>query len=75
VEVRALRFALDAMAARHRLEGARSTSTSRPARPGACAARTVRSPRAPTPARVRRHQLQPTGGTELKVLDLMVHDD
>lgn len=77
VEVRALRFALDAVAPGTCLEGA-VIDIEQP--PGAawclrCAQRVAIASRTDACPHCHTHQLQPTGGTELRVLDLLVHDD
>lgn len=77
VEVPALRFALEAIAPGTLLEGARIEIEEPPGAawcPGCARSVPVRSrtdgcPRCGSPA------LQPTGGMELKVVDLIVHDD
>ena len=78
VEVRALRFALEAVAPGTCLEGA----THRHRRAAghrlvpALRARASRSRSRTDPCpRCGGYQIQPTGGTELRVLDLLVHDD
>lgn len=76
VEVRALRFALEAMAPGTRLEGAEIVIDEPPGqawclRCGQTVAIASRSDDCP---QCGSHQLQPTGGTELKVVDLMVTD-
>ena len=77
VEVRALRFALEAMMAGTVLDGA-AIEIDEPAGTAWCmpcgrsveiAARTDACPSC------GRWQLTPTGGTELKVRELIVHDD
>lgn len=77
VEVRALRFALDAIAPGTRLEGA-EIIIHEPAASAYCMKCThsveIRSRTEPCP-RCGSHQLQPTGGNELKVIDLIVDDD
>lgn len=77
VEVRALRFALDAVIPGTCLEGA-SIAIDEP--PGAawclrCAESVEITSRTDPCPRCGGHQIQPTGGTELRVLDLLVHDD
>jgi len=77
VEVRALRFALDAVAPGTCLEGAAITIDEPPGTAWClpCGASVeIRSRTDPCP-RCGSHQIQPTGGTELRVLDLLVHDD
>lgn len=77
VEVRALRFALEAIAPGSCLDGAEVVIDEPPGQawclrcsePVEIAARTDPCPRC------GGYQLQPTGGTELKVLDLVVLDD
>lgn len=77
VEVRALRFALDAVIPGTCLEGA-SIAIDEP--PGTawclrCAESVEITSRTDPCPRCGGHQIQPTGGTELRVLDLLVHDD
>ena len=74
VEVRALRFALDAMAPGTRLEGAEILIDEPPGRAWCmrcCDSVTIGTRADPCP-RCGGHQLQATGGTELKVVDLIV---
>ena len=76
VEVRSLRFALESIVAGTCLENAEITIDEPPGAAWClrCAAPVVIASRAdPCPA-CGGHQLQPTGGTELRVLDLVVHD-
>lgn len=77
VEVRALRFALDAVIPGTCLEGA-AIDIDEP--PGSawclrCAETVEIGSRTDPCPRCGGHQIQPTGGTELRVLDLLVHDD
>ncbi|BEP52183.1 MULTISPECIES: hydrogenase maturation nickel metallochaperone HypA [Variovorax] len=76
VETRALRFALEAIAPRTCLEGA-SIDILEP--PGTawcmpCGASVEITRRGDACPRCRSHQLQATGGTELRVLELQVED-
>ncbi|WP_372526481.1 hydrogenase maturation nickel metallochaperone HypA [Piscinibacter sp.] len=76
VEVRALRFALDAIAPGTCLEGATIEIEEPPGRAWClrcCESVAIASRADPCP-QCGGHQLQPTGGTELRVLDLVVHD-
>lgn len=77
VEVRALRFALESLAPGTLLEGA-TIRIDEP--PGVawclrCACSVEILSRADPCPRCGGHQIQPTGGTELRVVDLVVHDD
>lgn len=77
VEPRALRFALDALAPGTCLAGAEieilePAGQARCLRCGETVA--IRSRLDPCP-RCGGHQVQPTGGTELRVRELIVHDD
>ncbi len=77
VEVRALRFALDAVVPGTCLEGATIEIEEPPGTAWCLPCGTsveIRDRTAPCP-RCGSHQIQATGGTELRVLDLMVHDD
>lgn len=77
VEVRALRFALEAIAPGTLLQGAR-IDIDEPAGQAWClpCAATVALQRRGDPCpRCASHQLQPTAGTELRVVDLQVEDD
>ena len=76
VEVRALRFALDAIAPGTRLEGADIVIEEPPGQAWClrCSESVTISARTDPCPRCGGYQLQPTGGTELKVLDLMVVD-
>ena len=77
VEVRALRFALDAVSPGTCLEGAQIDIDEPPGTAWCmrCAASvSIASRTDPCPS-CGGHQIQPTGGTELRVLDLLVHDD
>lgn len=77
VEVRALRFALDAMVPGTCLEGAVIAIDEPPGTAWClrCAATVEIASRTDPCPRCGGHQIQPTGGTELRVLDLLVHDD
>ncbi|WP_396268714.1 hydrogenase maturation nickel metallochaperone HypA [Ideonella sp.] len=77
VEVRALRFALETLQAGTCLEGA-DIQIDEPAGTAWClrCACTVQIlSRADACPQCGGHQIQATGGTELKVVDLLVHDD
>jgi hydrogenase nickel incorporation protein HypA/HybF len=77
VEVHALRFALEACAPGSCLEGA-EIIIEQPLGTAWCmrcsTSVTIESRVDPCP-QCGGHQLQPTGGTELRVLDLLVHDE
>jgi len=77
VEVRALRFALDAVAPGTLLEGATIQIDEPPGTAWClhCGCTVEIVSRADPCPRCRGHQIQPTGGTELRVVDLVVHDD
>lgn len=77
VEVRALRFALDAVAPGTCLEGAAIEIEEPPGQAWClrCAASVEITSRTDACPRCGGHQIQPTGGTELRVLELLVHDD
>ena len=77
VEVRALRFALDAVAPGTCLEGAVIEIEESPGQAWClrCAATVEIASRTDACPRCDGHQIQPTGGTELRVLELLVHDD
>lgn len=77
VEVRALRFALDAVAPGTCLEGAAIEIDEPPGRAWClrCAATVEIASRTDACPRCGGHHIQPTGGTELRVLELLVHDD
>ena len=77
VEVRALRFALDAVAPGTCLEGAQIDIDEPPGTAWClrCATSIEISSRTDACPRCGAPQIQPTGGTELRVLDLLVHDD
>ena len=77
VEVRALRFALDAVAPGSCLEGAEIVIEEPPGQAWClrCAATVTISARTDACPRCGGYRLQATGGTELKVVDLMVLDD
>ncbi|EHR70475.1 hydrogenase nickel insertion protein HypA [Burkholderiales bacterium JOSHI_001] len=77
VEVRSLRFALEAVSPGTLLQGARIL-IDEPAGTAwcmHCAESVSIQQRTDACPRCGGHQLQPTGGTELRVLDLVVHDD
>lgn len=77
VETTALRFALDAMAPGTLLEGATIEIDEPPGQAfcmGCGESVEIRSRTDDCP-RCGSAKLQPTGGTELKVVDLIVHDD
>ncbi len=77
VEVRALRFALEAIAPGTVLQGA-SIAIEEPEGQAWClpCAATVPLARRGDPCpQCSSHQLQPTGGTELRVVDLLVDDE
>ena len=76
VEVRSLRFALEAVAPGTRLDGAEIVIDEPPGQAwcmACCATVSIGSRLDPCP-QCGGHQLQATGGTELKVVDLMVID-
>ena len=77
VEVRALRFALDAVAPGTCLEGAQIDIDEPPGTAWClhCATSVEIASRTDACPRCGAHQIQPTGGTELRVRDLLVHDD
>jgi len=77
VELRALRFALEAITPGTCLEGA-TIDIEEP--PGSawclrCATSVNIASRADACPQCGGHQIQATGGTELRVLDMLVHDD
>lgn len=76
VEPRALRFALEAIAPGTALEGADLVIEEPPGRAWCmrCCETVDIASRADACPRCGSHQLQPTGGTELKVRDLIVLD-
>jgi hydrogenase nickel incorporation protein HypA/HybF len=76
VEVSALRFALEAMAPGTLLEGARIEIEEPPGRAFCmgCGETVEIASRGDDCPRCGSARLQPTGGTELKVVDLIVHD-
>lgn len=77
VEVRALRFALEALQPGTCLEGAQ-IQIDEPAGTAwclRCACSVTIHSRADACPHCGGHQIQATGGTDLKVLDLLVHDD
>ena len=77
VEVGALRFALDAITPGTCLAGAAIEIEQPPGQAWClrCACSIEIASRTDACPRCGGHQIQPTGGTELKVLDLLVHDD
>lgn len=77
VEVRALRFALESMSPGTCLDGARVDIDEIPGTAWcmACCATVPIFSRADDCPQCGGHRLQPTGGTELKVRELIVHDD
>ncbi len=77
VEVRALRFALEAIAPGTLLEGARIEIDEPPGTAFCmgCGESVPILSRTDDCPRCGSAKLQPTGGTELKVVDLIVHDD
>jgi hydrogenase nickel incorporation protein HypA/HybF len=76
VEVGALRFALDAIAPGTCLEGAEVVIEEPPGQAWCmrCSTTVAIASRADACPQCGGWQLQPTGGTELKVVDLLVHD-
>lgn len=77
VEIAALRFALEAIAPGTLLQGAQVTIDEVPAQAfcmGCCETVPISSRLDDCP-RCGSAKLQPTGGTELKVVDLIVHDE
>jgi hydrogenase nickel incorporation protein HypA/HybF len=77
VEVGALRFALEVIAPGTVLEGATIEIDEPPGTAWCmpCAATVPIASRADACPRCGHYQLAPTGGTELKVRELIVHDD
>ncbi|MBQ0931691.1 hydrogenase maturation nickel metallochaperone HypA [Ideonella sp. 4Y16] len=77
VEVRALRFGLDALRPGTVLAGAEIVIDEPPGTAWClpCAQSVAIRSRADACPRCGGHQIQPTGGTELRVVDLWVHDD
>jgi hydrogenase nickel incorporation protein HypA/HybF len=77
VELRALRFALDAIAPGTVLDGAAIHIDEPPGRAWClrCATTVPIASRADACPHCGGHQLQPTGGTELRVVELIVHDE
>jgi hydrogenase nickel incorporation protein HypA/HybF len=77
VEVHALRFALEAIAPGTLLEGATIEIQEPPGTAWCmtCSTTVEIASRADPCPRCGRWQLAPTGGTELKVRELLVHDD
>lgn len=77
VEVRALRFALDASIPGTCLEGAEILIDAPPGTAWClrCCGTVEIASRADACPRCGGFQLQPIGGTELRVVDLLVHDD
>ncbi|MBT9598275.1 MAG: hydrogenase maturation nickel metallochaperone HypA [Vitreoscilla sp.] len=76
VEVRALRFALDAIAPGTCLDGAAIEIDEPPGRAWClkCDASVDLDERADPCPQCGGHRLQPTGGTELRVIDILVND-
>lgn len=76
VEVRALRFALDAITPGTCLEGATIAIDEPPGTAWClrCSCSVEIASRVDPCPLCGGHQIQPTGGTELRVLDLIVHD-
>lgn len=77
VELRALRFALDAIAPGTLLDGAEIVIDERPGQAfcmGCGQSVAIASRADPCPA-CGSHRLQPTGGLELSVRELIVHED
>jgi hydrogenase nickel incorporation protein HypA/HybF len=77
VETRALRFALEAIAPGSCLQGAEIVITEPPGQAWClpCGTTVAIQARGEPCPHCGSHQLQATGGTELRVLDLVVHDD
>ena len=77
VEARALRFALEALAPGTCLDGARFEIDEPPGQAWclACSATVVLNQRGDACPQCGSYQLQPTGGTELRVVDMMVEDE
>ncbi len=77
VEVRALRFALEALSPGTCLEGAEIVIDEPPGQAWCmtCCATVAIAARTDACPACGGHRLQATGGTELKVRDLIVHDD
>lgn len=77
VDVGALRFALDAVAPGTCLEGAEIVIDEPPGQAWCmrCSTTVAIASRTDACPLCGGWQLQPTGGTELKVVDLLVHDD
>lgn len=77
IEVRALRFALEALAPGTCLEEARIDIDEPPGQAWClpCATTVALAQRGDACPHCSRYQLQPTGGTELRVLELLVEDD
>lgn len=77
VEVSALRFALDAIAPGTCLDGARITIDEPPGRAWCprCAAEVTLASRADPCPQCLGYPVHPTGGADLRVLELMVQDD
>ena len=76
VEVGSLRFALEAIAPGTRLEGAEIVIEEPPGRAWCmgCGASVIIAARTDACPCCGGYRLQPTGGTELKLVDLVVHD-
>jgi len=76
VELRALRFALEAIAPGTALEGAQIEIDSPPGRAWCmvCSATVSLAQRGDACPQCAGFQMQPTGGTELRVIDMQVED-
>lgn len=77
VELRALRFALEAIAPDTCLQGATIRIDEPPGRAWClpCSASVALPRRGDVCPQCGSHQLQPTGGTELRVVEMQVEDD
>jgi hydrogenase nickel incorporation protein HypA/HybF len=77
IETRALRFALEALAPGTVLQGAQFQIEEPPGRGWClpCGASVAIAQRGDPCPRCGGHQLQPTAGTELRIVDLLVEDD
>lgn len=77
VETRALRFALEALAPGTCLQGAQVDIDEPPGQAWcmACSATVLLAQRGDACPQCGGYQLQPTGGTELRVLDMLVEDE
>ena len=76
VELRALRFALEAIAPGTCLQGAQIEIDEPPGQAWCmnCSTTVALAQRGDACPRCAGHQMQPTGGTELRVLDMQVED-